>query len=264
MGTPPVRSSSWWFDRPDRPCRPAAPALHLVGLLLLFSLISYWILRGATANWEAVWAYRLSFWHGWLLTIQISLLSLGLSTLLGFVTALARRSSFLPLRGLATIYVETIRGAPFLVLILIGFYVVMERVGLQDRLVAGVLLLSIFSGAYIAEIFRAGIESVGRSQLESARAIGLNRWQTYRFVVIPQAVRQTLPPMAGQFASLIKDSSLLSIIGISEFTFVAQQVNSATYSTLESLLPLAPAYLILTVPISLYSRWLEKRTHFDT
>lgn len=256
--------AAWWIDTTEKPAHRAAAGLHLAALFLLASLVCYVVLRGATSNWESVWVYRVTFWNGWVLTILMSLASLVLSTLLGLLTALARRSSFLPLRGFATLYVEIIRGSPFLVLILIGFYGVMDQVGLQNRLVAGVILLTIFSAAYIAEIFRAGIESVGRSQLESAKAIGLDRAQTFRFVVFPQALRQTLPPLAGQFASLIKDSSLLSIIGITEFTFAAQQVSSATYSTLEALLPLAPGYLILTIPVFLFSRWLEKKSHFET
>lgn len=260
----PGGGTSWLRVRSGYPAHPLALPLQVVLLLFLGSFISFFLLSGSVSNWEAVIPYAPAFLRGWLLTIGISLASLVLSCLLGLVAALAARSPILPLRALATLYVEIIRGSPFLVLILLGYYVIMDRVGLENRVVAGVLLLSVFSGAYIAEIFRAGIESVGRSQLESARAIGLDTLQTYRFVVLPQALRNTLPPLAGQFASLIKDSSLLSIIGIAEFTFVAQQVNSATYSTFESLLPLAPGYLILTVPISLYSRWLEKRAHFDT
>ena len=126
------------------------------------------------------------------------------------------------------------------------------------------LTLSFFSGAYISEIIRAGIESVGKSQLESARAIGLTRSQTYRYVIFPQALRQTLPPLAGQFVSLIKDSSLLSIIAITEFTWSAQAVNARTFSTLESYLPLAFGYLILTLPISLWTRRLERQHKYET
>ena len=136
--------------------------------------------------------------------------------------------------------------------------------GVDNRFVVGVLTLSLFSGAYISEIIRAGIESVGASQLESARAIGLTRAQTYRYVIFPQALRQTLPPLAGQFVSLIKDSSLLYIIGLSEFTWNAREVNSFTYSTLESYLPLAIGYLILTLPISLWTRSLERRSKYET
>ena len=148
--------------------------------------------------------------------------------------------------------------------ILIFFYVVADAFHVENRYVVGVLVLSFFSGAYISEVIRAGIESVGASQLESARAIGLTRGQTYRYVIFPQAFRLTLPPLAGQFVSLIKDSSLLSIIAINEFTQNAREVNAFTYSTLESYLPLAFGYLVLTLPISLLTRALEKRVKYET
>ena len=153
---------------------------------------------------------------------------------------------------------------PLLVLILVLFYVVANALKIADRFLVGVVVLSLFAGAYIAEIIRAGIESVGASQRESARAIGLNSAQTYRYIVLPQALRQALPPLAGQFASLIKDSSLLSIIGVAEFTYTAQQVNSATYSTLESYLPLAVGYLVLTLPISFFSNMLQRTLRYET
>lgn len=198
------------------------------------------------------------------MTVQISTLSLGGSMLIGVTAALARRSRVLILRYLATFYIEFVRGTPFLVLILILFYGLPQITQHASRLFVGVVALSLFAGAYLAEIVRAGIESVGASQRESARAIGLTTLDTYRFVIFPQAVRQILPPLAGQFASLIKDSSLLFVIGLPEVTYAAQQINSATYSTLESFLPLALAYLALTLPISLISRYLEIRFRYET
>lgn len=215
-------------------------------------------------NWSAPSRYWPKFVRGWFTTIGLSLGALVLSTVIGLAAALASRSRLLPARFLARLYVELIRGTPLLVQILIFFYVVADAFGVRDRYVVGVLSLSIFSGAYITEIIRAGIEGVGASQWEAARAIGLTRAQIYRWVVFPQALRQTLPPLAGQFVSLIKDSSLLSVIGISEFTLNAQEVNSYTFSTLESYLPLAAGYLILTLPISLLTRRLERRAHFET
>ncbi len=213
-------------------------------------------------NWAAIWTYRQKFWNGWLMTVAISLAALAVSLSIGVLCALARRSAFLPLRYAALCYVEAVRGTPLLVQILILFYVVANAFGFDNRYAVGVLALSLFSGAYLAEMVRAGIESVRDSQLESARAIGLSRAQTYRYVILPQVVRQLLPPLAGQFASIIKDSSLLSIIAVSEFTLNAQEVNAFTYSTLESYLPLAAGYLLLTLPISLASRLLEKRYHY--
>jgi polar amino acid transport system permease protein len=235
-------------------------ALLTVSLLFVyaFSQLQYgW-------NWGAVLAYRQKFLQGWVMTVAISAGALGSSLLIGLASALARRCPFLPVRSLGTLYVELIRGTPLLVQILIFFYVVADAFGVSNRYLVGVITLSLFAGAYISEIIRAGIEGVGESQLESARAIGLNRWQTYRYVVFPQVVRRLLPPLAGQFASIIKDSSLLSIIAVSEFTLNAQEVNAFTYSTMESYLPLAVGYLLLTLPISLASRALERKYQYAT
>ena len=235
-------------------------ALALLALIFSFSFyhLAYrW-------NWRGVWIYRQKFLQGWLVTIVLSSCALFVSTAIGALFALARRSRFLPLRYFSRIYVEVIRGTPLLVQILIFFYVVADAFAIENRYVVGVLTLSVFSGAYISEVIRAGIESIGASQLESARAIGLTHAQTLRYVIFPQAIRQILPPLAGQFASLIKDSSLLSIIGINEFALNAQEVNSYTYSTLESFLPLALGYLILTLPISLWTQSLETRHRFET
>ncbi|RNC71350.1 MAG: amino acid ABC transporter permease [Desulfuromonadales bacterium] len=215
-------------------------------------------------GWELVYAYRRKFLQGWVVTVVISATALLTSLLIGLFFAMAQKSRFLPLRYLSKLYIETIRGTPLLVQILVFFYVVADAFGVSDRYAVGVLTLALFSGAYISEIIRAGIESVGESQLESARAIGLTKIQIYRYVVFPQAFRQTLPPLAGQFASLVKDSSLLSIIAVSEFTLNAQEVNAFTYSTLESYLPLAVGYLVLTFPISLLSRWLENKYRYAT
>ena len=215
-------------------------------------------------NWQDVYKYRGLFVSGWLTTIWISLIALLLSVFIGFIFAIGQHSRFLPFYCFSKIYIELIRGTPLLVQILLFFYVIASAVHLENRYVVGILTLAIFSGAYIAEIFRAGIESIGKSQIDSARAIGFTPVQTFRYVVLPQALRQTLPPLAGQFVSLIKDSSLLSIIAISEFTLNAQQINSSTFSTLESYLPLAIGYLLLTLPISSLTRWLEKRMKYET
>lgn len=231
----------------------------LAGLLTLaFHQLAYgW-------NWAAVWAYRAKFLQGWATTVGVALAALVGSVAIGTALATARRASFLPLRHGAGVVVELIRGTPLLVQILIFFYVVAESLGVSNRYFVGVLTLSLFSGAYISEIIRAGIEAVGRTQIDSARAVGFTRVQTFRYVIFPQALRQSLPPLAGQFASLVKDSSLLSIIAVNEFTLNAQEVNSFTYSTLESYLPLAAGYLALTLPISLATRWLETRSRYET
>lgn len=259
-----MKGLRWLMDRPGAPASRTTKIVIAGGMFLLLTGICWGVLAGSTRNWEAVWKYRQAFLHGWLLTIGVSSAALVLSTLIGLGVALGRRSSFLPLRYLLASYVELVRGMPLLVLIFWMWYVLANRIHWEDRLAVGVLTLSLFAGAYISEMIRAGIDGVGRTQWESAKAICLTNFQTYRYVIFPQALRQTLAPLAGQFASLIKDSSLLSVIAISEFTFMAGQINSATFSTLESYLPLGFGYLILTLPISLISKYLERKYHYES
>jgi polar amino acid transport system permease protein len=238
-----------------------------IALVILVAAVWLSLLRlNYNWGWSAVWGYRVELFDGWLLTLGISAAALVVSIVVGFVLALGQRSWFLPVRYFAKVLVEVVRCTPLLVLILVIWYGFggVFRIGNDWRFTWGILILALFEGAYISEIIRAGIESVGKTQIESARAIGLTRGQTYRYVIIPQAFRQTLPPLVGQLVSLIKDSSLLSLIGIAELTQSAQQVNVATVSTLETYLPLAAGYLVLTIPISLWSRWLERRFHYET
>lgn len=258
----------WFFElsdldgRSDRWIRRAASAtVALLGIALVFAF-SFHQLRYHW-NWSVIYKYRWTLISGWFVTILVSLASLVLSTVIGVLFALAQRTSFLPLRYIGRLYVELVRGTPLLVQILVFFYVVADAFHLANRYAVGVLVLSFFSGAYISEIIRAGIESIGQGQLESAKAIGLTRLQTYRYVIFPQAFRLTLPPLVGQLVSLIKDSSLLSIIAVNEFTQSARDVNSVTYSALECYIPLAIGYLLLTLPISVWTRALEERIRFE-
>ena len=257
-------NASIFFDRPQSRAPLWARLATVLILSALLAAACCWLLAGSVSNWQAVWHYREVFFKGWWLTVGISLAALVLSSFIGLLLAFARRSPFLSLSMLALLYIELIRGSPLLVQILFFWYVVAAKIGFDNLLSAGVLILSGFSGAYLAEIFRSGIESVGASQLESARAIGFTPVQTYRFVIFPQALRNALPPLAGEFASIIKNSSLLTVIGLSEFTNSAQQVNSTTYSTLESYMPLGLGYLILTLPVIGLSRMLERRFHYET
>ena len=237
---------------------------HVVVVAVFAALVAAAFARIEYAwNWAGVWEYRQKFVQGWLATVGISFAALVVSMLVGGVAALCLSSRLPLVEAVGRVYVEFIRGTPLLVQLLIGFYVVASAVGLDNRYVVGTLVLSLFSGAYMAEIFRGGLAAIPQAQRDSARAIGLTPWQTLRLVILPQALRLVLPPVAGQLVSLIKDSSLLSVIAISEFTLNAQEVNAFTYSTLESYLPLAAGYLLLTLPLSALARWLESRVRFE-
>ncbi|MCW1361076.1 amino acid ABC transporter permease [Campylobacter sp. US33a] len=208
-------------------------------------------------DFTAVYEYREKFFKGFLNTILISFFSLILSIIFSLILASFSFSQIIILRMFAKFYTELIRGTPFLVQILIFYYIIADSLGLENRYIAGVVILSLFSCAYISEIFRAGILSVSNVAYENAKALGLKEYQIYLYVIFPQAFKNVLPPLSGQFANLIKDSSLLSIIALNELTQSAQEINSYTFSTLEAYIPLAFCYLLLTLPIAIFSRYLE-------
>lgn len=210
-------------------------------------------------DFTQVWEYKQKFIDGFIMTVVISFFALILSLLLGIFFAYAQHSKIIILRFFARFYIEIIRGTPLLVQILIFFYVFANNLGFDNRYISGVVILAIFASSYVSEIIRAGISSIPKEQFESSLSLGFNEFETYRYIIFPQALKRIIPPLTGQFASIIKDSSLLSIISISEFTMNAQEVNAYTYSTLESYIPLAIGYLLLTYPISLISVKLEKK-----
>lgn len=237
--------------------------------LIIFSLfigISFWSFQeiGYEWNWISIYEYRAKFIDGFLTTIWISICALILSVLIALVNAflLGSKSSFL--NALGTFYVELVRGTPLLVQLLLIFYVFAQSFGIDNRYLVGIFTLALFSGAYVSEIFRAGLESIPKAQWDAARVMGLTDGKILKLIILPQAFRVVLPPLAGQFISLIKDSSLLSVIAISELTLNAQEVNSFTYSTLESYIPLAILYLLLTLPLSQVIKLLERKMKYET
>lgn len=222
-------------------------------MYMMFSNMSY------NFNWSQVYEYKQKFINGFIMTFIISFFALILSFIIGLFFAYAQNSKLIILRFFARFYIELIRGTPLLVQILIFFYVFANNLGFENRYIVGTFILAIFSGAYVSEIIRAAIESIEKEQFETSLSLGMTNYQMYRYIIFPQAFKRMLPALTGQFASIIKDSSLLSIIAISEFTMNAQEVDAITYSTLESYIPLAIGYLILTYPISYYTKSLEKK-----
>jgi polar amino acid transport system permease protein len=219
----------------------------------MFSNITY------NFNWAHVYEYKQKFINGFIMTVVISFFALILSFIIGLFFAYAQNSKLIILRFFSRFYIEIIRGTPLLVQILIFFYVFANNLGFENRYIVGTVILAIFSGAYVCEIIRAAIQSIEKEQFETSLSLGMSNYQMYRYIIFPQAFKRMLPSLTGQFASIIKDSSLLSIIAISEFTMNAQEVDAITYSTLESYIPLAIGYLILTYPISFYTKNLENK-----
>jgi polar amino acid transport system permease protein len=178
--------------------------------------------------------------------------------LIGLITGLCRVSGNITLRQLSIFYIEVIRGTPLLVQIFI-FYFFLGTVLDISRIVAGISALAIFAGAYVAEIIRAGIQSIPKGQMEAARSLGMNAPQAMIHVILPQAFKRILPPLAGQFISLIKDSSLVSVIAITDLTKSGREVITSTFATFEIWFVVALLYLLLTSVLSQLIAWVERR-----
>lgn len=195
---------------------------------------------------------------GLIVTIEISVYSLVIALVLGLVIGLMRISANPMLRNMAILYIEVIRGTPLLVQIFIMYFFIGTVMDLE-RFTAGVIALSVFTGAYVAEIIRSGIQSIPVGQMEAARSLGMSYPKAMIFIILPQAFKRTLPPMAGQFINLIKDSSLVSVISITDLTKAGREVVSGSFAPFEVWFTVALLYLVLTSALSWAIQRLEKR-----
>ena len=195
---------------------------------------------------------------GLVITIEISLYSMLLTLVLGLLTALLRMSNSLSGQVLARVYLETIRNTPMLVQIYVFYFVIAPVLGI-DRFWTGVLCLGLFEGSFASEIIRAGINSVPRGQWEAASSVGLSRFSSYRYVVLPQAIPLMLPPMTGVLINLIKHSAIVSVIAVFELTTEGRNIIADTYMAFEVWLTVAGIYLVLTVSLSIFVGYLERR-----
>ena len=251
-----------------------ANVIFAVGLISLFGWLCsvVFALLGTQTDWSKAWEYRETLWRGWLVTLEISFAALVGSIFFGLLFMLGQRSPLVVVRWTCRAFLEFVRDTPLLVHLLFGYFVIFAPLvsrplgeqGFDDKLIIGVLLLSVFEGAYLGEILRGGVESIPRTQWESARAVGFSPLQVYRYVIFPQASRRVLPAMAGLFVSLIKDSSLLNVIGVAEYFYNTKNFISRSYAGLEGYIPLALGYLVLTIPVAWLSHWLEKRFRHET
>lgn len=197
-------------------------------------------------------------------TVQITALSVGFGLLIGVFVGLARLSSIWPLRVLAAVYVDFIRGTPLLVQIFIIYFAIPIVVGQRiDPFIAAITACSINSGAYVAEIIRAGIQSIDKGQMEAGRSLGMTWAQTMRYIIMPQAFKRIIPPLGNEFIAMLKDSSLVSVIGFEELTRSGQLIIARTYGSFEIWLTVAFIYLIMTFTISRLIDYLERRYKID-
>ena len=196
--------------------------------------------------------------QGLLITIRITAISLVLSFICGLTSALMRLSRSFLARTIARGYLEIIRNTPLLVQLFFIYFVLAPVLDIGG-FASAVLALSLFEGAYASEIFRAGIVSIQRQQWEAAFSIGLNSYQTYRLIILPQALRRILPPLTSQAVSLIKDSALVSTIAIYDLTMRGQTIIAETFLVFEIWFTVAAIYLTMTLALSASVFYMEKR-----
>ena len=197
------------------------------------------------------------------ITIEITALSVFFGMLIGIVVALVRLSDFKILRWLGNVYVDFIRGTPLLIQIFLVYFALPSIIGHRvDAFFAAISACSINSGAYVAEVFRGGIQSIDVGQMEAGRSLGMTWWQTMRYIILPQAFKRIIPPLGNEFIAMLKDSSLVSVIGFEELTRRGQLIIARTYASFEIWMAVAIMYLILTFTVARLTGILERK--FDT
>jgi His/Glu/Gln/Arg/opine family amino acid ABC transporter permease subunit len=208
-------------------------------------------------DWSVVWRNSSLLTDGLMVTLELSIVALIVSVLIGIGAAYARLSRYRMVSSAASAYVEFVRNIPLLlIMFFVYFGLPAFQVTLTERL-AAVLALSLYSGAYMTEIFRAGILAIGRGQVEAGQALGLTGFQISRTVVLPQAFRVVLPSLGNQFISLIKDSSLAVAISVRELTYAAVRINDISWRIVEVYSVIAGIYLVVTYAVAFGMRGLE-------
>lgn len=212
-------------------------------------------------RWDLVLPRLPYILEGAWLTVRLTGISVGIGLIIGTLVGIARLARPWPIRTLAAAYVTFFRGTPLLVQIFLVYFGLPQLIGPIPRELAGITALSLNSAAYIAEIVRAGIQSIDRGQLEAGWSTGLSHAQTLRYIVLPQAFRRIIPPLGNEFVALLKDSSLVAVISLEELLRRGQLVGTRNFRFFEVYILVAIIYLILTVGISqlvnLTERWLQ-------
>jgi polar amino acid transport system permease protein len=217
-------------------------------------------------RWEIIANYMPLLLKGVVLTLQLTAISVAIGTVIGLFFSLLRVSRAKFLLWLSRAYIDFLRGTPLLVQIfLIHFGGPQFLRGLLGRpvtfapMLSAIIALSLNSGAYIAEIFRGGIQSIERGQMEAARSLGMSYGQAMRYVILPQAFKRSIPPLGNEFIALLKDSSLVSVISIQELTMTGRIIQGRTFRPLEGFVAVAFFYLIMTMTISQLVSYMERR-----
>lgn len=261
-----------------------------------FARLPYWLLAAILLGGLLLWNiltdtdYRVIFnalMNGVWITVYVSVIAYALALTVGLVMGLARISTNRVILEAASFYVEIVRGVPMLVLLyyiaFVGAPGLVDAVNWLGRLlndaglggvggpltafsvrdlnftVRAIIALTIGYSAFISEIFRAGIESINRGQMEAARSQGMTYWQAMRYIILPQAIRRVLPPLGNDFIAMLKDSSLVSVLGVADITQLGKVYSTSTFRFFETYNIVAFLYLVMTIALSMLVRYMERR-----
>ncbi len=253
---PSARIDAWWWL-----------VAIVVGLIILLVVIDN----------ETYWNLIVFVWDGIQITFGVTVVAFVLTLLAGLLGGLGRLSKNRFIYGAATLYVELIRGIPLLVQLIwwyFAFPVIIQGLGrslgvdalsnYQAPAIAMAVLGLVFCyGAYMSEIYRAGIQSIPKGQMEAARSLGMNYFQAMRYVILPQAVRVILPPVGNEFIALLKDSSLVSVVAVTDLTRRGREFMSTHFNPIETWTMVALLYLVMTLLSARIVGWLERRNKFE-
>ncbi|MCS7350803.1 amino acid ABC transporter permease [Thermoflexus sp.] len=271
-----------------RTVSPSVPPPRRVGLdwrtwpwwAVLLGMFGFWIVVAIlySPDYQATVRFLL---RGIPITLQLTVIAYSIALILGLIAGLGRVSRNVIFYNLSTLYVEFIRGVPLLVVLFYVAFVAAPPMGdaligagqawgipplvqlgrlIRSEMGRAVTGLAIGYGAYLAEVYRAGIESIPKGQMEAARSLGMTYWQAMRFVILPQAIRNVLPPLGNDFIAMLKDTALASAIAVPELMYVGRQRAAGTFRYFEVYNTVALLYLVMTLLLSLLVRALERRT----
>ena len=213
-----------------------------------------------TLDWNVVWQHREQLVTATGVTILLTVATMAIAVPCGIAVAVLRLYAWAPVRAMATAYVELFRNLPLILVVFWAFYVLPILTGLSlSPLATGLTALALNVTAYNAETFRAGINSIRRGQVDAAMALGMSRAEALRRVIVPQAARRILPVLASTWVSLFKDTSLVSVIAVSELAYAAMQIRAQTFRVLEMLTAMAAIYWLLGYPQAKLVDWIQRR-----
>ena len=217
---------------------------------------------GKPMDFSVYMEYSKLLWNGWLQTIAISVLSVLFALVVGLILYLMHESGIGLFQFLAEIHKTIIFGTPLIVIAIVAYYYIGNAFNMDSKFWIGVITLSLYIGAYIADIYKGAIDSIHQNQWQAAKMFGFNKAQTYRYIIFPQVFMSILPPLAGQFALTIKGSALLSYMATSEYFNSVNTVMSVSFAYTEGFILMAAGYLVITIPLIQMIRHLEDKMNF--